>query len=235
MALKKRKIRKPPKGFRTWPAYMASIRPNARKKRKAAAPRAKSSPSPAPVMAPKSKRAAVRRIASKARSVASRARGAVSRSGVVPFVTGAATDAAGIVAGKVIARSIRARTPIAAGTPLASLAEIAIGVVLGIVVGKRNKAWGQRLAVGAMIGPIEQTLRQFNVPFIAPALGEDGFIVSDLSDAELIEAYTDGEPSRLSGGNFVEGGTMEGYTSGGVPTATGYEFGNADFRNADFE
>lgn len=207
----KRKKRNPPKGFRTWAAYMASIRPTARRK---AARKGSTSTKEAPKMAATSRRrAAVRRVASKARSVARRARASVSRSGVVPFATSAAMDAAGVLAGKVVVRSIRARTPIAPGTTLAVAAEIALAVGLGLLVSTKSKAWGQRIAIGGMLGPMETLIKRLNVPIVADALGEDGYVLTDLGDgAELVEAYGDDE---IAG--YVSDGGIGSFVSSGEP------------------
>lgn len=174
------------------------------------------------------RRAAVRRIATSARAGARRAGAAVSRSGVVPFATTAAMDAGGVLAGKILVRAIRARTPIAAGTTMAALFEIGVGVALGMVIGKRNKAWGQRLAVGAMLGPMETLVRRLNVPIASAALGEDGYILTDLGDdSELIAAYAgDEEFTALS--NYVDGSGMGNFVAAG-PIGPSYEFGASEF------
>lgn len=173
-------------------------------------------------------RARVASVAARGRSLASRARTAAKSSKLVPFVTGAAMDAGGILVGKAIARTVRSKTGQEAGTVIGSLIEAAVGIALGMVVGSKSAAWGNRLAVGGMLAPMETLVQRLNVPLLSSALGDDGYVLTDLGDdVELVNAYDMSATDPAAIGSYVgDSGTVSGYVSGGAGVmGDDYEFG----------
>lgn len=99
----------------------------------------------------------------------------------------AAIDSAGVVTGKAIARIARKqiasmgtpdgkeRASMAGGTQNAALIEAGIATVVGILaqrfVGRRI---AHNLTVGGYVAGIEQMIKKADIPYISPALGDDG-------------------------------------------------------------
>lgn len=195
----KKSKRRPPKGFRTWSAYMASIRPNGRKRKKRARARAArraspSTPNGGSSMARRKTRrrksAARRRsvVVYRNRPVAKRRRartryhrnpGGVFGNAIALGVGGAVGGAA-MLAGEMAARTVRGTL---FGKPAGTIAgagiETLTGVVLGAGVemvwrGEMGRQVARDVVAGVMASQYRTLLKQLNVPAINNALSDGG-------------------------------------------------------------
>lgn len=206
--------RTPPKGFRTMKAWMAHIRPGAKKGarsnpggstvaqkgqgRKASKGAARRSPS-----------RAVARTSSSQRSVAARPRARRNPPSVLQnlpaFGIAAVQRAGAAVAGKVVARKGRALLKISTGGVMGMGAESLIGLVAGLGVAMLHADTGISFASGALQGVIEGGIAKLRVPFLSDALGADDYY---LGYSDAIDAARLGELGDL--------GDLGGYVSGPV-------------------
>lgn len=152
--------------------------------------------------APKRRRASTRRTTTRRRARSYRRNPSGVMAGVVPFVTEAALGAAGVLGGKVIARKGRSMLRQQAGTLLGSIVEAGVGVAAGLVVAQFAPEWGERIAMGGLLAPMETIVQQSGVPLLSDSLGDDGFLLGDASGIELVSAYEDG---ALGDGDVVAG------------------------------
>lgn len=214
--------RKPPAGFTTWAAYMASIRPNpsketkvstTKKKRKSGGAR-KRRRNPGGMFGATKRRRSHRRAVTSTRRRVSRARRNPSgvMNGIVPFVQEAAIGAATVLAGKVIARKGRGMMKQQPGTLLGSLMEAGIGLAAGLVVESIAPGRGELVAIGGLLAPMETLVQQTGVPLLGDALGDDGFLLSDNGGVDLVSAYDDGEFA----GYVEDGDRVAGYLGDGA-------------------
>lgn len=208
--------RKPPKGFSTWSAYMASIRPNGTKRRKRRA--AASSSTGATSMAHKRRGTHRRRHASRAharththhrRHVRRNPRGfrLPSLSGVVPFAIEATTNAAAAIGGKVVARKARGLAGQAPGEVVGSAIELGVGLVGGLLLRGFHRRLGTMFATGAIMAAGETALQRMNIPHISDSLGDDGFMVGPGTGVTLVSAHPDDYQQLADGGmgRYVDG------------------------------
>jgi hypothetical protein len=182
--------RRPPKGFRTWKAYMDSIRPGSkrstggktmarrrRRRRRAVAAN------------PRRRRRSTRRVRRnppvflanrrRRRHVRRRYRRNPSVRGITGRVFGLGKTAAGIVAGKIVTRTIRGYVPgVVGGTTMGLLTEVAIATLIGMF-GSRflGSKIATDMAIGGYVSAIEGFVKATNVPFAAAALGDDGMTI----------------------------------------------------------
>lgn len=185
--------RKPPKGFATWKAYMASIRPNTPK---------------GGTMAKKKKtrrRASTRRHVHAHHAPARRRRyrhnpPKLTTRALVPLVLEAGTDAAAVVAGKVAVRLARSRLGMESGTAAGSAVEGAGGVVL-VVLGQRMRSRVLRnMGVGALAGALEGIVKTANVPVVSATLGDIGDLPNaPITDGELAGYIGAGQAGEIAG------------------------------------
>lgn len=182
--VKRKKKRNPPKGFPSWKAYMASIRPGAKKKR------ARSNPSGGSTVARKRKRrrtSVARRSSSSSSSRTTRRRRyrrnppAVLRN-LPTFAASAAMGAVSATAGKIIARKGRALVRQAPGSVLGMAAEGIIGLVAGALIATKFPTIGRDVALGAIQSPLESVVARAKLPLIGDALGADDYYLG-FSDA----------------------------------------------------
>ena len=141
---------------------------------------------------------------------------------LVPFASDAAMGAVGVLGGKILARKVRSLAKQGPGTLLGSLVEAATGVVGGLLVSNVSPAWGERIAVGGLLAPMETLVQQLGIRGISDTLGDDGFIVGGDSGVDLVSAYDDGD--SLAAGDLAgylptddgnsQGGTLAGYVYG---------------------
>ncbi len=165
--------RKPPKGFRTWSAYMASIRPNsggtavAKRKRKSTRKAVTRRRRRNPSVAAKPVR--------RARSRYRRNPMGLSLNGVQNILMGGVKDAALGVAGKSATRFVRSKLGYDGATTVGAAVEVATATALGIAAAKMLGPQHARAIVqGAFMGPIETFIKAANVPFISATLGDEG-------------------------------------------------------------
>lgn len=196
-----RKKRQPPAGFSTWRAYMASIRPGAKRAashsggstvarkrgRRKATTRTRRNPS----------RAAVHHPRKRSRRRARRNPPATLRN-LPGFAMSAGAGALGVVGGKIIARKGRALTGQAAGSVFGMVAEAGIGIVAGALVASRFPSAGHHIAVGGIVSPLEAMLTRVKLPLVGDALGADDYY---LGYSEAVDQMSAG--GGLAG--YVEG------------------------------
>lgn len=168
------------KGYSTWASYMASIRPNKkggnvagkrkRRRRRASASR--------PVA--RRRRRTYRRNAPVSYAANPRRRRRYRRNpiavrGLMNKVTQAGSAAIGVMAGKAGARVGRSALKIMGGTPIGYAAEIGVGIAGGMVLEKFvSRNFAAMFLVGALVSVGEQIVKQFNIPVVSAALGDEG-------------------------------------------------------------
>jgi hypothetical protein len=192
--------RPPPRGFKSWSTYMASIRPGAKRTsaRKASRKRkvhASSHNTPGGTVARKRKRGGGRK-AKRARSSSRRVvvhqnkprshrrryrrNGSFMGRGIVGQVMTLAKEGVigGItnVAGEATTRLVRGRVfGMAAGETISSATEFGLAIAGGLLV---QKMFGRQVAhdyvVGGTAGIIRSTAKQLGIPFVSEALSDDG-------------------------------------------------------------
>lgn len=199
---RKRAMRKPPKGFRTWKAYMASIRPGAKKKRKANASRKRRASASRSTthtrratggtMA-KRKRKAARKATSRGRSIVVYANRPTKRrahrrrhhrrnspmSGIVGTVTETAVNGVigGVtqVVGEATSRLVRSRI---FGKPAGQISSGAIEAITAIVGGVAIQMIGKRSRMSELLannftsGGIGGVIRTTAKQFNVPIVAE---------------------------------------------------------------
>lgn len=205
-AQRRQSKRKPPKGFATWAAYMASIRPKSQ--------RAASSAPKGESMAKKKgkkrhaarsgaarrnparssrRRSSTRRRTAKRRSYRRNPPALVSR--VVPFAIDATRTAAGVLAGKVAARKVRGMIGQKAGTVLGSIAEAGVGLAAGLALMLAgHELDGVNVAAGGILAVGETIVQQAGIPHVSDALSDDAFMYG-LNRAALVAAPGQGAGS----------------------------------------
>lgn len=198
-----RKRRNPPKGFRTWKAYMASIRPGAKK-------RVRSNPSGGSSVKRKRKRrkatgrAVVRRNPSRALVNAPRRRGRRFRrnppsmlKALPSFAGSAMLGAVAATLGKAGARKGRALARQEPGTVFGMAAEALIALGVGIGVAQVSPQFGRDMALGGLQSVLEGGIHRLKVPVLSDALGADDYYLG----------FSDGVDA-------LQGGGLAGYVAG---------------------
>lgn len=167
--------RKPPKGFRTWKAYMASIRPNAkggtvatRRKRRRSTSRRRRRRNPSTVALKTNPRRRRRR------SYRRNPRGFSIR-GIGGQVMNGAVGAVQTLAGKAGVRIVRGFTPYTAGSAVGTAVEGVAAIGLGMFASRMfGPKIGERVMIGGFQAPIEAFVKQMGIPYVSEALGDDG-------------------------------------------------------------
>lgn len=208
------------KGFSSFAAYMASIRPGgktvAKRKRKAkssgakrrrrSAPRRKTATAAAP------KRRARRRGGFRRNPGGSLVSGFAPKALLGRAIDGLKDGAAG-TAGMAVARFARGKMNLDGNTVPGSLAELGIAILTAPIVEKfagreMARAWTQ----GAFMGPMITAVKSAHVPYIAPALGDEGELplfggVFDLGSTYELGDGSDGATGASNlGGNYEMAG-----------------------------
>jgi hypothetical protein len=161
-----RKRRSPPKGFTSWGAYMASIRPSrAHKEKKTMSKRKRS----------RSHRRARHAVAivRRGRTRRSYRRNPPIGRGIIGKVMQGVTDAALGVAGKAVSRAVPSLVGLPQAGAVGIATQAAVGVVAGMLADKVRPGIGRAVLQGALMGPIETLVKGFNIPIISTALGDD--------------------------------------------------------------
>lgn len=167
----RRAKRSPPKGFRSWGAYMASIRPGSKK----------STPS-------KEGRSMARKHKKRARHTASRAHAPARRharrrsyrhnpgaTGLLPMLMQGVMDAGQIVLGKAAVRALPALLKLPSEGAIGIGIQAATAVGLGFAAEKVKRGAGRMVTAGALAAPIESFVKSLNVPILSTALGDYEF------------------------------------------------------------
>lgn len=215
MAKRTKSKRKPPRGFKTWKAYMRSIRPGAKKRRRRSTARA-SGTTRSPVMARKKKS---RRRRNPGAGIARR-RGRRSRRGffrrnpggavrgIVPLLMEGAKGGAISTVGRIVSRGVPALVGIQPNGYLGLGVQAAAGGIAGVLV---DRLLGRGVAVPFLIGVFgnvtDSLVRGLNIPFASPALGDE-------TELHAIAGYVHGYVPRLPRTNDVGG-------PGGKPAGMG--------------
>jgi hypothetical protein len=210
--------RSPPKGFRTWKTYMASIRPKSkggtvarrrRRRRNTAATvnrprrrRRRRNPSTVAAVAnPRRRRRSSRRRYT-VRALSPRRRRRYSRNpsfrarGIMREVKSAFGLALQIEAGKLGTRIVRNYIPGVAqykGRPLGLLVELGTAIGLGYV---GSMAFGARvganLLAGGVLATLESAIAQYRVPILYDAVSDDGATMTvPATAASTVAGYVD--------------------------------------------
>ncbi len=198
--------RAPPKGWASWKAYMASIRPHP------AGAHRKTVKSKGEHMATKRKathrkKGAHKRrrqiglrklLGGKRRTRSNPPRGARRRStGLMgslrelpQHAMQGAVGAAEAITGKIVVRTLRAKiTTQAPGTVVASAWEVLLAVFGGALLGGFNQNLGIMFTVGGLMAPGETALQAAGIPYVSSALGDDGFLVGPGTGVTLVSAH----------------------------------------------
>jgi len=207
---KRRAKRPPPKGFKSWKTYMASIRPNPKRKartraRTMATAKRKSAKRPRSavvIVNPPKRRHHRRRNPNLGAYV--REAGSMVMNGAIGGVVIVATEAG--------TRLIRKRAlGMSAGTLLAGVTEVSISTTAGLAAnhllpGRIGARVGQLIIDAGFASVIRATVKQSQAPWVSDALADDG-------------------PQRLyvvRNGRTVRRDAMGGYVAGAQPVLNGY-------------
>lgn len=156
----RRKMRKVPNGFRTWPEYMASIRPGSKKKKVNTNPKRKT-------MAKRKRRA------STAKKTTTRRRRYRRNPPIGKQLTSGVMDGVGVTLGKVASRVVASKLPLPPTGPAALAAQVAVAVGVAMIAQHLpigNAKMKEMVAAGAFASAMESTIRNLNIPVISPAL-----------------------------------------------------------------
>ena len=123
--------------------------------------------------------------------------------GIIGQITQGAVDAGWAVGGKAAVRIVRARVGQEPGTPMAILTELGTGIVGAYALRRflRSTNGAKMFLAGAFMAPVESVIKAANVPFISPALGDDGTV-------PYISGY-------VAPGEVYPGGGLAGYSQQG--------------------
>lgn len=174
------KRRRPPRGFRSWKAYMASIRPGAKKKRRrhrkgaTVAKRRKKGR--------RRHRNPVGRRSHRRRSHRSRSRGTSRRRhrnpprglgrGVVGHIIGGAVDAAEILVGKAAVNTIAGFLPVTQTGAVGALAKIVAAVAVSWAARKVSPNASKMTLAGGLLAVIEPPVKAANIPLLSAGLSD---------------------------------------------------------------
>jgi hypothetical protein len=160
-----------------------------------------------------------RRGGSARRGASLRARFRPTRAGlrpVVPFTIDATVGAAEVIAGKVIARTVRGLTGQQPGSIFGAGIEFVAGITAGLLVATVNREAGERVAIGGVMAPMETLIQRMGIPHISDSLGDDGYYITGTTVGEV------GESGGVGG--YVEGAGSDGvggYVTGPALVANG--------------
>lgn len=173
--------RSPPKGFKTWAAYMASIRP-ARAQNKGGTGMSKKRRRSRKGYRRKASAAVVGRVGGRRRSY--RRNPPIGR-GIIGKVMQGVTDAALGVVGKAASRAVPSLIGLPQGGAVGIATQAAVGIAAGMVADKVKPGAGRAVLQGALMGPIESLVKGLNIPVISTALGDDyeGYALAGYEDS----------------------------------------------------
>lgn len=182
--------RKPPKGFATWSAYMASIRPNSGGRTVAKRKRRSTRKAVTTRRRRRNPVATAKRV--RRRSRYRRNPMGLNVNGIKNILVGGVIDAALGVGGKITTRLVRSKLGYDSVSAVGMAIEVGTGAALGIAAAKMLGADKARAIVqGAFMGPMESFIKSANLPFASAALGDEG-------DFAGVEEYMGGYP-QLTG------------------------------------
>lgn len=230
-AAPRRKKRSPPKGFATWSAYMASIRPSATRRNpaKRATRRRARATAKGEGMARKRKRRHASNPPRHHRHTSHRRRsyrrnpprfGAALKS--IPHTAiGAALGAVTIIGAKVAVRKVRGsifkQQP---GTMFGSIIEGATAIVGGVLLGMWHPGLGEDFAKGGLAAPLETAIQNMGIPHVSDSLGDDGYVVGPGTGVTLVSAFPE-DYAGLAAAGAGGSDNMGRYVSGALPIQGG--------------
>lgn len=208
--------RRPPKGYRSWKAYMASIRPNkggtvARRKRRGGSRKRRRAA--ARINPPRRRRRAAVRATRRYRRNPG---GGFSVRGLTGGIVKNLTDAVSLQAGKGLTRTLAAFVPVGgfAGYAVQLIAANVTGMLLGRFV---NGNVGRLAALGGTAGVIEQLAQQMGIPL----LGGGPLVLPGQSSLSGYVQPGGGPQARLNG---YAGSAVNLGVSASADDAPGYLF-----------
>jgi hypothetical protein len=234
-----RKKKAPPKGFKNWKAFMASIRPGGKKKAKKRtnSPTTKRAITVAKKRKSHAKRSNPPRKHHKARKSYRRRSnppfGAIMKhargTGPLAFAMQSTGRAVVGVGAEVTVRKVRGLLKMAPGTIKGSITEAALGLVGGYLLSLVHEGAGAAFAQGGLSAPLRTELQQLAIPHISDSLGDDGYLMGPGTGVTLISAFPEdysgvvqGEDGDASLGRYVSGdvpSAMQGYVAGAINNA----------------
>lgn len=158
--------RRPPKGYSSWKAWMAHIRPKRGKRR--------NEPNPARRT---SRKRAGRKRTNPRYGVTHRVyrrnpvRGALHN--IPGRLFGGVVDAAELLAGKAVARTVPGLVKIDRDTTTGLIVQATAGAAAGIAAHMVNANLGKMVMAGGLSAPLESLIRRANIPVVSAALGDD--------------------------------------------------------------
>lgn len=198
--------RPPPKGWASWRAYMASIRPGATKagashssegsksmaRKRTTKKRHTRRRAVTRAHAPKAAHHTRRRRHTRRNPVGVRARSIGAALKNLPaFALHSGIKAGGALAGVVAARKLRGLTGQKAGSMVGSLIEAGVGIVGGALVSTVSPSLGEGIAVGGVLAPLMTFVQNQKIPHISDSLGDDGYLIGGDTGVTLVSAYPD--------------------------------------------
>lgn len=223
-ATRRKSKRKIPNGFKSWKAYMASIRPSnkgasvaKRKRRRRAATTTKRRRRRNPVAVRSANPRRRRRSYAVARTRRRRRNPGFSVNNIMNQVKDGAIGAVAVVGGEAATRIIRSRVlGMTAGDTISSVAELGIATALGVLGSKfLGRQIGRDMLVGGYAGVLRATAKQLGVPLVSDALADEGgynrFIVGRNGRVRPLNGYVQG------------GGMLNGYVDRNAVAVLGDE------------
>ena len=183
--------RKPPRGFKTWGAYMRSIRPATattkrkpmKKRRKSRGGRRRSNP-------PAARHSAGRRRRGQR---AGRRRNPPMLRGIVGTLMDGAKGGALVVAGKIVSRAVPALIGVQPVGPLGIGVQTAVGAAGALVLDRFvSRELSRPFLYGVFANAFESLIRGFNIPVLTPALGDETELHALAGVSGYVNGYVNG-------------------------------------------
>lgn len=210
--------RKPPRGFRSWGSYMASIRPGAKKVRRAAASSNREGP-----MKRKRRRsrkrshrtavarrrsnppAARRRRSSKRGKRRGFRRNPPMMRGLIGTLIEGAKGGALVVGGKAVSRIVPALIGIQPVGPLGLVVQTGVGGLAFVLLDKvAGRGISMPFLYGVFANAIESLARSANLPVLSPGLGDETELYSLAGySPEQLSGYAPGAGQTQMGDSLV--------------------------------
>ncbi len=193
----RRTKRKPPNGFKTWSAYMASIRPGAKKSTtKKRRRRAASTNTGRATVARKRKRSTAKRSTTKRRRTYRRNPG--GSKALTKRISAAAVGAGMATGGKMAVNSLANLLPASVSPVMQLVAKVVAAIGVGVVADKVvGRAHADLVMIGALQAPLESAITQYAPPALSSGLNAYPQLQSYTSRRQLA-GYTGGSTQQLS-------------------------------------
>jgi hypothetical protein len=114
----------------------------------------------------------------------------ISMRGFVPMLLNGVTDAAEIIIGKAVTRTLPALIGLPHGSPLNLLGQAVTAIGAGYLGHSFISAnAGKMILAGGLAAPLEDLIKGANIPLLSPALGEEIEQISGYSEDEAMASY----------------------------------------------